>query len=149
MAGHYQANTVSANATFIPLRRLSLTGTFSYQNSTTTTADHGDPSVAPYRGDLWSLMASASYVLDDKTDLVASYIYSQARYGQNNAAAGLPLGIDYDRQGLQVGLVRRCGRYATLRLLYGYFSYHEPSSGNLTDYTAHQVFGVVTFRWPN
>ena len=58
----------SANATVTPLRRLSCSGTVSYQNSRTTTFDNGSESVAPYAGDRWSLFANASCALDEATD---------------------------------------------------------------------------------
>jgi hypothetical protein len=146
-AGRYEAHTVSANATLTPFRRLYLAGTVSYQNSRTTTANNDSLSVAPYRRDQWSLLASATYVLDDASDIFASYTFSQARYGQNNAADGLPLGLDYDRHGVQLGLLRRFSKSVTARLQYGYFAYHEPSGGNLFDFTAHQVLAVVNLRW--
>ena len=146
-AGRYEAHALSANATLTPFRRLHFAGTVTYQNSRTTTADNGSPSVAPYRGDLWSLLTSATYVLDDATDAFASCTFSQTRYGQNNAADGLPLGLDYDRHGVQLGLLRRFSKSVTARLQYGYFAYHEPSSGNLLDFTAHQVLAVVNLRW--
>ena len=95
----------------------------------------------------WSLLASATYVLDNATDLFVSYTLNTARYAQNNAAQGLPLGIDYDRDSVQVGLVRRLSRTVTARLQYAYFSYEEPSSANLLNYQAHQILGVVTLKW--
>jgi hypothetical protein len=146
-AGRYEAHTVSANATLTPFRRLYFAATLSYQNSQTTTANNDSPSVAPYRGDLWSLLASATYVLNQSTDIFASYAFSQARYGQNNVADGLPLGLDYDRHGVQVGLARRLSQRAMCRLQYGFYNYDEPTSGHLNDYTAHQVLAVLNLKW--
>jgi len=146
-AGRYEAHALSANATLTPFRRLHFAGTVTYQNSRTTTADNGSLSVTPYHGDLWSLLTSATYVLDNATGVFASYAFSRACYGQNNTADGLPLGLDYDRYGVQLGLLRRFSKSVTARLQYGYFSYHEPSSGNLLDFTAHQVLAVVNLRW--
>jgi hypothetical protein len=101
----------------------------------------------PYQGDLWGVLASATWVMDKKTDLTASYLFSWARYGQNNQASGLPLGLDYDRNGLQVGLVHRFNPSITGRLQYGYFAYTEPTSGHFRDYTAHQILAVLDLRW--
>jgi len=124
-----------------------LSGTISYQNNRTTTADNGNLSMAPYQGDLWSFWSSATYALDQATDLFGSYYFSRARYGQDNRASGLPLGIDYDRHGVQVGLRHIFHRSITGRLQYAYFSYNEPSSGHLVDFTAHQILGTVNLRW--
>jgi len=146
-AGRYEAHTVSVNAMLTPFRRLYFSGTASYQNSRTTTADNNSLSVAPYRGDLWSLLASATFVLDDASDVFAGYAFSQARYGQNNAADGLPLGLDYDRHGVQAGLTRRFSQSVTGRLQYGFLAYDEHSSAHLRDYTAHQVLAVVNLHW--
>jgi hypothetical protein len=147
-AGHYQGHSLNASALLTPFRQLSFSAALLYQNSRTTTADQGSPSVAPYEGNLWGVLASATWVLDKKTDLTASYLYSRARYGQHNESAGLPLGLDYDRQGLQAGLARRFTRNVTGRLQYGYFAYTEPTSAHFHDYTAHQVLAILDLRWP-
>jgi len=147
LAGHYEANVFNASATVTPFRRLYLSAGVGYQNSRTTTADNGSPSVAPYTGDLWSAQANATYALNNRTDLIVNYLYSEARYGQHNAAGGLPLGIDFDRHGVQAGLVRRFSKFVTGRLQYGYFAYSEPSSGHLLDYNAHQVLAVLNVQW--
>ncbi len=147
LAGRYRTHGVSANATFTPIRRVSLSATLSYLNSDTTTADNGSASVAPYRGDLWSVFASVNWTIDDSTDLFAGYTFSQARYGQNNTQDGLPLGTDFDRHGIQMGLRHAFNRTVTGRLQYAYFSYNEPTSGHLVDFTAHQVLASVNLHW--
>ncbi len=147
LAGRYEANTFSGNLTLTPFRRLYFGGTASYQKSRTISADNDSTSVAPYEGDMWNLMSSVTFILDDATDLFAAYSFTRARYGQHNAATGLPLGIDYDRHGIQGGVSRRFGKVVTTRLQYGYFSYREPSSNHLNDFRAHQVMAVVNMRW--
>ena len=149
LAGRYTAHTLSANATCTPGPRLSFGGTISYQNSETTTANNDSPSVAPYRGDLWSALLRVAYQFNPKTSLSANYVFSRARYAQHNEASGLPLGLDYDRHGLQFGLARRLSDVVTTRVQYGYFSYAESSSAHLRDYNAHQVLLVLNFHWPD
>jgi len=102
----------------------------------------------PYRGDIYSLTLNANYALDRATDISATYIFSQARYGQNNLLDGLPLGLDYTRHGLTVGITRRWSTNLSTQLRYGYFQYSEPSTGGLNDYTAHAVMALLTLRWP-
>jgi hypothetical protein len=147
-AGRYLGHTVSGNITLAPFRRVTLSSTVSYQNSRTTTAAHSDAAVAPYRGDLWSVVSSIAYLLDEATELSVSHVFSEANYGQHHWDTGLPLGIDYQRQAVQAGVARRISKNVTARLQYGYFAYAEPSSGHLNDYTAHQVLALVNVRLP-
>jgi hypothetical protein len=78
--GTYHSRTATLNATLTPWRRLFLSTTFSYQNARTVTAANGSTAVAPYAGDIYGMMASGSYVLDQKTDLTASYSLSIADF---------------------------------------------------------------------
>lgn len=94
------------------------------------------------------MLANASYTLDTATALLGTYSFSKANYGQDNATAGLPLGIDYDRHGVQFGLARRFKIGVTARLQYGYYRFHEPTSGHLNDYTAHMVVATLAMKWP-
>jgi hypothetical protein len=146
-AGRSDAHTVSANATMTPFRRLSLATTVSYQYSRTTTFDNGSPSVVPYQGDTWWVIGSATYAINEATDIFASTSFASARFAQNNAAAGLPLGIDYNRYGAQAGVVRRFSKNLTGRLQYAYYAYQEPSSANLLNYTANQILAMLDVRW--
>lgn len=147
VAGHYQAHTFSANITLTPFRRLYLSTTASYQNSRTTTFDNGSAAVVPYAGNLWTLFANATVVLDEETDLFVGYSFSLARYGQHNELAGLPVGLDYDRHGIQAGLSRRLNRVASVRAQYAYFSYNEPTSAHFRDFTAHQILAVLALKF--
>jgi hypothetical protein len=147
-AGDSEAWVASADATWTPLPRLFLSGSFSFQDPQLTTASHGSPSVAPYRGHVYSAFATLGYSLDDRTEVYLRYAFAKSDYGQNNVADGLPLGLDYEREGILAGLVRRLGRHATARLQYGFIDYREPSRGSLGDYTAHQVVAAASIAWP-
>jgi hypothetical protein len=91
-AGRYRAHIPALNLTLSPWQRLYFSGTFAYQYAKTKTADNGSLSVVPYEGNIYSVIASATYVLGRKSDLAASYSFSQADFAQGNAADGLPLG---------------------------------------------------------
>jgi hypothetical protein len=147
-AGRYQAHVVSAGAILSPYRGVYLSSTISYLNTRIATANHGSGAVPPYRGDGYSLQAGLGCAVDDKTHLTANAFYSRSGYGQNNQANGLPLGLVYGRQGLQVGLVRQFSKRVSFHLNYGYFAYAEPSSGHLNDYTGHQVFALLSVAFP-
>lgn len=147
-AGNYDANVYGFSATLTPLQRLYFSGTFTYSDSRTETAQHGDPSIVPYRGGIYSTLLSANYALNKTTGLHLTYSFSHADYGQNNEADGLPLGINYTRHGLMAGVTRRLTSYLSSNLRYGFYEYAEPSSGGVNNYTAHGIFATLVFKWP-
>jgi hypothetical protein len=147
-AGENDVSTYSANVTLTPWRRLALSGTVLYQQSRTWTADHAGAIVVPYRGDTYSVVGSSTFTLTPRTDLMASYSFSRARFAQHNAASALPLGIDYDSHGVQVGIAHRFNSYVGASVQYGFFDYTEPTAHGVGDYTAHMVFGMISIRLP-
>ena len=146
--GRYDAQTYGFSATLTPWRRFYLSGTFTYSQSRAVTADNGDASVVPYRGDIYTLTATATYALNPKTDLQAIYNFSHAGYGQNNSAMGVPLGLDFTRHGLIAGLTRRFSPRVSGTLRYEFDQYTEPSSGGANNFTAHGIFATVAYNWP-
>jgi hypothetical protein len=148
VAGHYDAHIPALNLTLSPWQRMYFSGTFAYQNARTVTAANGSQSVAPYEGNIYSVIASATYVLGSKSDLSASYSFSQADFTQGNAAEGLPLGIRYAQHAFQVGLRHRIGENKTLGLQYRFYHYDEPSSGGFNDFNAHAVFATFAVKLP-
>jgi len=148
LAGTYDAQTATINATLTPWRRLFLSTTFSYQNARTVTAANGSQSVVPYEGNIYNVMASGTYVLNQKTDLTASYSLSMADFAQNNYSAGLPVGIKYQQQALEVGIRRQIGKGKSLGLQYRFYHYNEPSSGGFNNFNAQAVFATLSFQLP-
>lgn len=148
LAGRYTADVPSLNATLTPWRRLFLSTTFSYQRAHTATWVSDSPSIAPYEGDIYTVIASATYALDAKTDLTGGYSFSLADFTQNNLAAGLPLGINYQQHGLEAGIKRQFAKGKTVGLQYRFDHYDEPSSGGFNNFDAHAVFATLTVRLP-
>jgi hypothetical protein len=148
LAGQYRVQGTSVNATLTPWRRLFFSTTFSYENAETTTFANGDLSVAPYKGATYAVIASVTYILNDRTDLSANYSFSRANFTQDNLAYGLPLGIDYTMNNFSISLSRKFTPHLTGRLQYLFYQYNEPSSGGATDYTAHGIFATLTMKWP-
>jgi hypothetical protein len=124
-----------------------LFSTFAFQDSRTETHDHGSPSIAPFKGHVYSVVNSAQYALNELTDLTLTYDFSYADYGQNNAPSGLPLGIDYRRHGLRAGVGRRFLKRFMTNLEYVWSLYDEPSSEHQNDFTAHGLFATLSMRW--
>ena len=147
LAGEHQANVYSLNATFTPWRRLFLNTTFAFSDAETVTGLETS-SVAPYEGQIYSLMASATFTLNAKTDLTAAYAFSKADYDQRGETDGLPLGLVYDRHGLVTGINRRFKHNLSASLQYAIYTYDEPTSGGALDYTAHGILVGLTKRIP-
>jgi hypothetical protein len=148
IAGEYDAATYGANVTLTPWRRWYFSGTVSYQESKTWTADNIGDIIVPYRGDTFSVLASSTFALTQDTDLTGTYSFSRARFAQHNSIAGFPLGIDYNLHGLQFGLTHRVNTNMTAGLQYGFFDYSEPTLHGFGDYTAHMVFATIAVRLP-
>ena len=147
LAGKDDAQTYGLNVTLTPLRQFYLSSAFTYSHSRLTAANNGDPSVIPYSGNVYTVINTASYALNAKTALQASYNFTRAAYGQNNTA-GVPLGIDFTRHQLLIGLARKFSDRLSGSLRYSFSQYSEPSSGNLNNFTAHGVFATLDYRWP-
>ncbi|MGH7992623.1 MAG: hypothetical protein ACREDQ_03835, partial [Limisphaerales bacterium] len=121
---------------------------FTYTHSLAVTAVNDDPSVVPYRGDIYAFTGTTAYALNPKTSLQASYSFSYAGYGQNNSLAGVPLGLDFTHHVLFVGLTRQLTRNLSGALHYEFSRYSEPGSAHQNDFTAHGVFATLIYRWP-
>lgn len=145
LAGKYKSQSFSLNTTFTAFRRLTLAATGSYGDSSITTAANDASYIAPWEGNLYSALGSATYVLSNDTDLIGFYSYSRSDYGQNNLD-GLPLGIDYERHGLQVGISHQFGKQMTASLSYGFYQYREPTAGGANDYTAHGILATAAIK---
>ena len=146
--GHFHNQTYGFGVTLTPIQKLYFSGTFTYTHSHVDTAGNGDPSIVPYTGDIYTLTTVATYALNVKTSLQASYGFSLANYGEDNAVAGTPLGLDFTRHELLIGLTRQVTKRLTGGLRYQFSEYSEPSSGNLNNFTAHGVFATVAYKWP-
>lgn len=147
LAGKNDTRTCGINVMLTPFRQFYFSSAFTCTWSRLTTANNGDPSIAPYRGNVYTVLNTASYALNAKTALQASYNFTRADYGQNNIA-GVPLGIDFTRHQLLIGLARKFSDRLSGSLRYSFSQYSEPSSGSLNNFTAHGLFAALDYRWP-
>jgi mono/diheme cytochrome c family protein len=149
MAGQYDSHIYSLGLTFTPQRRLYLTTLFSYQATTTTTASEG--LISPYKGGIYSALASGTYAFKETTDLSLAYSLSLADYGQPNPSldsnSPSPLGIQYQMHAVQAVFSHRISKAITTRLQYGFFYYDEPSSLGAANYKAHMVFASLVYHF--
>jgi Planctomycete cytochrome C len=147
MDGTFNTQTYGLSATLTPIQRLYLYNSFTFTHSRAVTANNDDPSIVPYSGDIYTLTTTATYALNPKTSLQASYIFSYANYGQGNAVSGLPLGLDFTRDEVIIGLTRQLTTRLSCALHYEFSKYNEPSSGNANNFTAQGVFATLVYKW--
>ena len=146
-AGGDCSHIFSLNETMTPSPRVFLSTSVSYEITELTTMANGSPAVVPYDGNIYTVLSSGTYVLSETTDLFVAYAFSEANYGQNNFADGLPLGIQYQRHSAQIGLARHFGKHISAKLQYRLDHYDEASSGGANNYCANSVFGTLTFQF--
>ncbi len=146
-SGDYDLNIYSVSATVTPMSRWYLTGYFSLQDTRTSTPVNQNPAVQTYRGNVYTVMATTGYAIDNKTDLTLEYSYSCSDNFSNNDAAGLPLGLNFQRHAVQAGVSRKISKNAVARLRYGFYSYDESSTGGFNNYVANLVSASCSVRF--
>jgi mono/diheme cytochrome c family protein len=139
-SGNYDAQIFSLNVTVTPTRRFHAFSTLSFHDTSSRAQHDFSTAVAPYRGEVWSVLCHGRYVLTAKTDLTAGYTFSTANFRQDLLTDGLALGMRYDSHAVTAGLTSRCTENLTTKLQYGFYQYAEPTSGRANNYTAHAVF---------
>jgi len=147
-ASNSDAHTIGMSHSFTPHHRWNLSADFSVTDSRTVSAQNNVAGVAAWRGLAWSGYAHAGFVWNERTDLVATYSFSAADFGQPLVAGRVVQGTDYTLHGVRAGLRRRVGKRARLAIEYGLQRYDEPTSGGQTDYTAHGLFASINLPWP-
>lgn len=147
LAGRDNSYNYSLGATVIPQHRMTLTGTFSYENSGITTMGNG--LVPSYKGDIYSTLVGGTYLLAKDTDFSLNYGFSMADYNQGALTFNSPpaVGIRYQQHAVHAALSRRLNEYLSVRLQYGFYYYNEPPANGANDYRAHSVFATLNYRF--
>ncbi len=147
LGGRYDSHIYSGGMTLTPIRRLAVTTTFSYQDSSVSTPNAG--LIPPYKGNVYSALINGVFIVNQSTDISLNYSFSLADYSQPfDDASPPPLGIRYQQHALLAAVSRRINKNVTARLQYGFFRYNEPTLAGFNDYTAHSVFGTLVCRIP-
>jgi hypothetical protein len=145
--GRSHDQTWGLSTTLTPSSRVYFTGALTLDQTRLSTADNGDLSVMPYHGNIYTVSASATYALNAKTGLSASYVFTRADYAQNNDAAVLPLGLDFTRHQLLLGITRRFSQRLSGALHYEFSQYAEPGVADVNNFSAQGVFASITYSW--
>ena len=131
-----------------PWRRLYWSTTVSYSDSRMISGVNNDTIIAPYKGEVYSMLSSVNLAVNASTRFQASYSFSWADYRQDNETDGLPLGIHYVRHGLFAGVTRQFTKNLSGTAQYGFFRYREPTAAGANDYTAHAVMASLALKIP-
>lgn len=103
--------------------------------------------VSKSRNGYWNVNANVGLALDERTDLQASYSYFQSNDFMDNSGVSTPYGAESREHGVTVTLSRMLNRRLRLTLKYGFFDYHDVTSGEHNNYTAHMVYSGLQFRF--
>ena len=85
--------------------------------------------------------------MDDKTDLQVQYTYYNADDYINNARFSQPYGSGAVQQSVTASISRRISNNLRLTLKYGYFTYHDITSGGHNNYNANLIYGSLQIRF--
>lgn len=158
-SGNFDSSVYSVSATVTPINRLYVTQMISYEDTRTISHDHQAHSVITYEGDVYAFITAVGLVLDKKTDITAEYSFTYTENFENNGSDntptpgfgnndyGLPLGLDSEKHGMVVTLVRRISENIIARVRYGFYKYEEDSAVDVDDYTVHMGSLACTFRF--
>lgn len=150
--GKITTHVFSESITWVPFSRLYLQAVGSYVDSLTdTTANNFSSAVLDARNNYWTITGTAGLVLDNKTDLTASYLYYRANNFQSYADAlgnsFVPYGADAREHGVNVGLTRQIKSNILWNVRYGFYAYRDAMTGGWNNYDAHVVSSTLTYRF--
>lgn len=142
------SHIIGEDITWVPWSRLSLQVGFSYVLSKTETpTSQYTQAVLDARNNYWTVNASSTFVLDEKTDFNLGYFYYQAADYSDNSESGVAYGAGGFEHNVTAGIVRRISPQVRLNLKYGFFHYDDETSGHNNDFESHMVYSSLQYRF--
>jgi hypothetical protein len=139
---------LSETITWSPLPRLYLQASANYVMDLTDTPSDDRSATAPDSdNDYWNTSFLAGYALTDTTDIQAQYFYYRADNYENTAAATMPYGIGAEEHGIIGTLTQKITSRLRWTLKYGFFAYHDQTSGGFNDYQGHLAYSTLQYRF--
>ena len=152
--GEITKHVISESINWSPLARLYFQTDFSYVWDRTDTPassilfdPNTIPSVLDFENDYWTLTASAGFIIDDKTDVRASYSYYRADDYVDNSLASVPYGAGAREHIASATLTRQLTKQVRLQLSYTFYDYTDQTSGGHNNYRAHSIFSSLRFAF--
>ena len=147
-------HVITESINWNPLARLYFQTDFSYiLNQTDTPANsinlfpNTSPTVINFQNDYWMITVGGGYIINDKTDVHASYTFYRANDYFNNSAVSVPYGMGATEHSASATLTRQLTKQIRLRLSYTYFDYRDVTFGGHNNYQAHSIFSSLQFRF--
>ncbi len=144
------SHVFAQNITWVPVSRLYLQGGFNYVISKTESeAGNYTAAVLNARNNYYTLTTTAGFVVDNKTDLQASYFYYRANdYTPDNSfGAAMSYGAGAKEQAVTCMVSRKLRPNMRLSLKYGFYSYRDEASGGWNNYDAHLIYSTLQYRF--
>jgi hypothetical protein len=148
-SAHSTAHIFSQSISWVPWSRLFLQGSINYVlDETDTHADESLPGVVlDSENDYWNANATAGFVLNDKTDLEASYFYYRADNYVDHSTLSQPYGAGAEEHGITASIIHRINERMQWNVKYGFFTNHDETSGGYNDFDAHLVYSSFRYRF--
>lgn len=143
------AHIFSQSVSWVPWSRLFLQGSINYVlDETDTPADEALPRVVlDSQNDYWNANATAGLVLNEKTDLEATYFYYRADNYEDNSVFSQPYGAGAEEHGITAALIHRINARMQWNLKYGFFTNRDETAGGYNNYDAHLVYSSFRYRF--
>lgn len=145
MTSHIFSQSVS----WTPWSRLGLQATVSYaKDETDTPAFEATPAqrlVLDFKNDYWFVNSTVTFVADDRTDLTAYYSYYSANNYVDNSQFTMPYGAGTEEHTIGATLTHKLSERMRLKLRYGFFTYHDETSGGNNDFDGHLVYSSIQY----
>ena len=139
---------IGEDVSWTPWSRLYLQAGLNYVlNETKTPASDFTPAILPAQNDYWTVNFSSGLVLDDKTDLKASFFYYLADDYKNNSLDGVPYGSGDQTYAITATLTRWVTKNIRWSLKYGYSHSDNNAFGGHQNYDAHLVYTSLQYRF--
>lgn len=139
----------SQSISWTPWSRLGLQASASYaKDETDTPAYEAVPTqqlVLDFKNDYLFVNSTVTFVADDQTDISAYYSYYLADNYVNNALATVPYGAGAEEHTIGATLTRKLSERTSLKVRYGFFTYHDETSGGNNDFDGHLVYSSITY----
>ncbi len=155
-----KSHMITETVTWNPLARLYFEGDLSYVlsqtstpvdgvilNGSTATAQYTSATFEDYNNDYWTITGAAGYVVDDKTEIRAEYMYYRAGNYLKNAQVAMPYGATDSESTVSATVTRQLTKSMRLLVKYSYFTYEDKTSGNRDNYDAHAFYSGLQVRF--
>ena len=147
-ASKMTSHIIAEDVTWSPWSRLCLQAGLNFVLSDTKTpASDFTQAILNAKNNYWTVNASSTFVVDNKTDLKLSYLYYRADDYHDNSAIGVPYGAGDEEHSITATITRRLTDKIRLSLKYGFFHYTDQTFGGHRDFDSHLVYSSLQYRF--